>query len=92
MKAYNDKNNLYDMLRDPVFKDYIINRYSSRFYQRALEIVEVCGPLSVYNGKITGNGAKKGEFGVNEVSLEYDPSSCYFAMYMIDDGDAVDPN
>ncbi len=90
--SYDAKNNLYDMLRDPEFKDYIVDRYGSRFYQRAIEIVEVCGPLDEFNGKIVGSGAKKGEYGFNEVSLEYDLSSAYFAMYMIDEGDAVDPN
>lgn len=94
MEAYLNKVNknmgtLYDMLRDSSFKQYIVTVYGKKMYDKALSIVEVCGPISLYGSQYTANGAKKGQFGDTEVTVTYDIINKLFNMVVLENGRVV---
>lgn len=59
--AYNKKETLYELIRIPVVKEYIIKEYSSKFYNKLINTVHVTSPIKYTNGVYEVSGISKGD-------------------------------
>ncbi len=88
-KAFKNKNDVYSMIRENAFKRYLIYKYGTKIYNKALKYSAVAGPIE-YNydnsGVYYGNAAQAGMFGENETRLYYDPSSNQLDMEVLENG------
>lgn len=54
--AYNNKKTMYDVIRIPEIKNYIISYYSQKFYDQLIHYVQVVSPIVYNNGVYTMEG------------------------------------